>query len=124
MNKPAEFLQTIAAMLAAGAIIFGAIGGLYFALDEEFRLATEGWVREKFEPSNNFTTLTTANININYYEKKKCENVLLDETAYEILEDSYLFYAQIKMRPHRYRSGVMSAAEICAERGVPDGDDD
>lgn len=116
MSKFFDFLQMVAAGITAAAVIGGGGSAVYLMLDEQFRVATQGWVADRFGEQNDYTTLTTANININYHEKKKCQGVILDESAHVILQQSYQFYEQVTGHSHRYTE--MSEEDICIDRGV------
>lgn len=117
MSKTVEFIQIVAAVIVATGIIIGTATGAYAMLDEEFRFATIGWVNNVFGKKIDFNLLTSVTSNINYYEKKRCRGIALDDSEHAILEHSYEFYAEIADARHRFKS--MTRPEICRDRLSP-----
>lgn len=117
MKKLVEMMQLVAAMIVAFGVLLGAGATVYAMMDEQYQVATRGWVLSFFGSRNNFATLTTANININYYEKRKCQGHMLNETEHELLKQLYFFYKEVTKHTHRYHDWERPA--ICLDRGVP-----
>ena len=111
-----HFMEIFLAIVASISAIMGILGAGYAMLDEEYKLATQGWVLGFFGARNNFSTLTTANININYYERERCKGKILQAEQHELLNYSYEFFAEIKGYEHRYRDGTMTPDEVCLDR--------
>jgi len=118
-----HFIEVFLAIVAAIGVLVGGTTAAYNMMDDEYKVATVGWVLDFFGARNNFTTLTTANININYYEREKCKLLkagkpaILDETSDDLLSDSYKFYEEVKEKPHRYLS--WQRPDICIDRKEP-----
>jgi hypothetical protein len=108
------FITNVASVITATGIILGAAAGGYAMLDEDYRVATIGWVTEQFGANQEFLVLNVAKRNINYLEKRKCNGYTLSNEDTKTLFKSYELYELAEEHPHRYTT--LTREEICADR--------
>ena len=109
-----HFIESVASILVAVTVIFGAVAAGYAMLDEDFQAASKGWVNNLVLEPLQFGLNRDVKSNINYYEKRKCQNHPISDEDHDTLVQSYVYYEDLHKAPHKFKN--MTREEVCEDR--------